>query len=122
MMSDRTTPGQRTPERDFVGIFKVAAYGNTVSDSCHLHTERGSELCNVHSGCLTLHSGICREDKLTDIASGTKPCEKLFYRKFVGSYAAHRRNSTVKYMINSVVLPCFFNGYNSTRVFDDTNC
>ena len=40
MMSDRTTPGQRTPERDFVGIFKVAADGYTVGKACYLNAER----------------------------------------------------------------------------------
>ena len=68
MSDDRATPGQRTSERDFVGIFEVTTDRQTARQARDRDVGLRKQLRKEAGGRLTFHVRIERENHFGDFA------------------------------------------------------
>ncbi len=98
MMSDRTTPGQRTPERDFVGIFEVATDWQTARQARDRDVGLRKQLRKEAGGRLAFHVRIERENHLGDFAV-FEPFDEFGDVEVAGLHVGHRIDDAAEHMV-----------------------
>ena len=76
------------------------------------------QLADIHRGCLALQTRVRRNDHLFDIFT-LKTLHQLFESDIIRSDSKHRRNRTVKHMIDALIFSCFFVCRKIPRIFHD---
>ncbi len=104
----------------FVGIFEDASYGESECQPCDLYAHGFEEACYIHSCSVALNSGIGSHDDFA-YASLSYPRKKLLYSELIGGDSIHRREESVKDMVNSVILSCSLKGGNVLGRFNNAD-
>ena len=103
MMSDRTTPGQRTPERDFVGIFKVATDRQAARQSRDFNVGLRKQLRQEAGGRFAFHIRVEREDHFGDFAV-FEPFDKFGDVEVAGLHVGHRVDDAAEHVVQAAGL------------------
>src|SRR3990172_11312625 len=96
-----STPFERFPHRDLVGVVDLRAHGNAHGDSGHAPSERLDELREVDGGCFPLHVGVRRENDLFHLAA-SQPIEKALDLELVGTDPLERGEASHYDLISSL--------------------
>src|SRR5205085_5894262 len=130
----------RLLHRDFVGVFDVAAGGDTGSDARDLH-RGGSRSAvaarrfvllfhlllgllyqprDVHGGGLAFDRRISGDNDFVDFA-GIYPAREIAEPQVLRPNAVERRKRTVQHVIDAVVVACLLDGRDVGRFLHHTN-
>ena len=105
---------------DLIGVFKISADGNAVSESGHANAERGDQLGKVHRRRFALNIGVRGNDKLPDLAA-SDAVEQFLDPQIRGCHAVHGRNCTAQNMVHTVVFLDLFQRHDGLGVLYDAD-
>ena len=105
---------------DLVGVFDVAADGDSHGDAGDFHSGALELLRQVGSGGFAFDGGIGSDNDFVDVA-GVDAGNQVGDAELLGSDAVERRNGTVENMEDSVEVLRLFDSGDIGRFFDDAD-
>src|SRR5262245_23187858 len=117
--------GERLVHRHFVGVFEIAADGQSHGDARDAEAERFEQAGQVIGRGLALGVRVCGEDDFFDAAFAAlvraQAFEKVFDPKLFRPYASNRRERPVQDVVHPVVFARLFNRHQVVWLLDDAD-